>query len=362
MPTFIPGIELSRRFYHEVVRGLIEPELDDLPYAAGLLGTGSDVLGFDTERSTDHDWGPRLFIFLPDKDVDRLGPPLSERLRWTLPPTFCGYSVHFGAVGADGTRVMEAGGNGPVEHKIVVMSFTRFLEWRLGFTNVEAMTPVDWLVASDQSLLEVTAGAVFHDGLGSVMRAREALAYYPDDVWRYLLAAQWKRISQQEPFVGRAGEVGDEIGSAVIGADLARDVMRLAFLLERRYAPYAKWFGTAFARLELAPALTPFLQAALCATSWEEREAALGRAYRVLAEAHNRLGITAPMPVEPSRFHDRPFHVIHGERFADAISAGITDEAVKRLPRGIGSVDQWIDSTDVLSASGRRAKLRELYA
>jgi hypothetical protein len=362
MPTFIPGIELSRRFYHEVVREPIEQELGDLPYAAGLLGTGSDVLGFDTERSTDHDWGPRLFIFLPDKDAEQLGPQLSEHLRWTLPSTFHGYSVHFGAVGADGTRIMERRGNGPVEHKIVVMSLAQLLDWRLGFTNVETMTAVDWLVASDQSLLEVTAGEVFHDGLGSLMRARDVLAYYPDDVWRYLLAAQWKRISQQEPFVGRTGEVSDEIGSAVIGADLVRDVMRLAFLIERRYAPYAKWFGTAYSRLALASELTPPLQAALRATSWEEREAALGRAYSVLAGAHNRLGITAPMPVETSRFHDRPFYVIHGEQFAEAISAGINDEAVKRLPPGVGSVDQWIDSTDVLSASGRRANLRGLYA
>jgi hypothetical protein len=148
----------------------------------------------------------------------------------------------------------------------------------------------------------------------------------------------------------------------VIGADLVRDVMRLAFLIERRYAPYAKWFGTAFTRLERARELTPLLQQAFRATGWQEREAALGRAYSVLAAAHNRLKITEPMPVETSPFHGRPFHVIHGERFADAISAGIKDEAVKRLPPGVGSVDQWIDSTDVLSASGRRAKLRELYA
>ena len=56
-------------------------------------------------------------------------------------------------------------------------------------------------------------GALFHDGLGGSSRALEALAWYPDDVWLWLLACQWRRIDQQEPFVGRTAEVGDELGS-----------------------------------------------------------------------------------------------------------------------------------------------------
>jgi hypothetical protein len=38
-------------------------------------------------------------------------------------------------------------------------------------------------------------------------------SYYPDDVWLYLLACQWKKIFDEEVFVGRAGYVGDELGS-----------------------------------------------------------------------------------------------------------------------------------------------------
>ncbi len=98
MPEFIPGLDLSRRFYEQVVRALIEDELGDIPYAAGLLGAGSDVLGFDTERSTDHDWGPRLTVLLPDELVDTLAPQLHERLCQSLPHSFLGYSVDFGAL------------------------------------------------------------------------------------------------------------------------------------------------------------------------------------------------------------------------------------------------------------------------
>jgi len=60
---FVPGVRLAGEFYAEVVRPLLEAEFPGLPYAAALIGAGSEVLGFDTERSTDHDWGPRLLVF-----------------------------------------------------------------------------------------------------------------------------------------------------------------------------------------------------------------------------------------------------------------------------------------------------------
>lgn len=362
MPEFIPGLELSRRFYHEVVRERIETELPGVPYAAGLLGAGSDVLGFDTERSTDHDWGPRLTVLLPDDVVEVLAPGLHERLRQSLPHTFLGYSVDFGAPNNESTRWMSGSTEGPVEHKIAISSSERFFDAVLGVRQVTNWSAIDWLVSSEQALLEMTSGAVFHDEIGTISEARRALAYYPDQLWRYLLAAQWTRISQQEAFVGRTGEVGDELGSAVIAADLVRDLMRITFLIERRYAPYAKWLGSAFERLSLAAELAPLLRAVCAATNWRERESALAASYRLLAEQQNRLGIAEPISTETMLYYDRPFQVIRAERFAKAIRAGISDPEILALPPNVGSVDQWVDSTDVLSASGRRQRLRRLYA
>ncbi|WP_405899215.1 DUF4037 domain-containing protein [Streptomyces sp. NBC_00727] len=57
----------------------------------------------------------------------------------------------------------------------------------------------------------LTGGAVFHDPDGSLTARREALRWYPDDVWRYVLAAAWLRVSQEEAFIGRTGSVGDDI-------------------------------------------------------------------------------------------------------------------------------------------------------
>ena len=73
------------------------------------------------------------------------------------------------------------------------------------------------------------------------------------------MACQWRRIDQEEPFVGRAAEVGDELGSQVLAARLVRDAIRMCFLQERLYAPYGKWLGSAFGRLDAAAALTEHL-------------------------------------------------------------------------------------------------------
>ncbi len=59
-PAFNPGVELSGQLYREAVRPLLSWYLPGLVHTAALIGHGCDVLGFDTQRSTDHDWGPRL--------------------------------------------------------------------------------------------------------------------------------------------------------------------------------------------------------------------------------------------------------------------------------------------------------------
>ena len=95
--------------------------------------------------------------------------------------------------------------------------------------------------------------------------------------------------------VGRAGAAGDELGSALIGSRLVCDLMRLAFPMERQYAPYSKGFGTAFTRLACGAELTPVLRNVGRAQVWQDREAALMTAYERLAMMHNTLGLTAPV-------------------------------------------------------------------
>ena len=60
---FIPGLELSRRFYWEAVRPVLEGSFGGLPHSAALIGPGSETLGFDDEMSTDHGWGAAAAAF-----------------------------------------------------------------------------------------------------------------------------------------------------------------------------------------------------------------------------------------------------------------------------------------------------------
>jgi hypothetical protein len=77
MTDFVPGLRLSERFYREAVRPVLDSEFPDLPHSAALIGTGSEVLGFDTEMSTDHDWGPRVLLFLQEEHSHH-GPVVRE--------------------------------------------------------------------------------------------------------------------------------------------------------------------------------------------------------------------------------------------------------------------------------------------
>ncbi|MEU8034871.1 hypothetical protein AB0C13_41285, partial [Streptomyces sp. NPDC049099] len=62
-----------------------------MPYSAALIGYGSQVQGFDTVRSTDHAWGPRVQIFLADEDFQALALQLEADLDRQLPTQFHGY-------------------------------------------------------------------------------------------------------------------------------------------------------------------------------------------------------------------------------------------------------------------------------
>ncbi|MBI1276706.1 MAG: DUF4037 domain-containing protein [Anaerolineaceae bacterium] len=362
MPEFIPGLRLSDLFYHEAVQPILEAHFPGFAHSAALIGSGSEVLGFDTAMSSDHHWGPRVSLFVSDRDYEHYYQHIYEALANELPFTFRGYPTHFTEPNPDdhGVQLLEETTTRPINHRVEITTLKQFFKNAFDLEFGQPLDPADWLTIPSQRLRAFTAGAVYHDGIG-LEAVRQQFKYYPHDVWLYMLAAGWTRIGQEEHFVGRTGYVGDDLGSQVIAARLVRDLMRLCFLMEKQYAPYPKWFGSAFAQLGCAERLTPILRWVMLAESWREREQSMSQAYEFVAEMHNRLGITEPLPAKVSNFWGRPFKVIHGEQFADAIKAVIRDETVKQIPVDIGSIDQFSDSTDLIEHTELRVRIKSLY-
>ena len=361
MPQFIPGLTLSEAFYHEAVRPILDTQFPGLAHAAALVGWGSDVLGYDDAQSTDHYWGPRCYIFLSERDrvayVNEIGRALSEN----LPDTFRDYPTNFEGEYEGDVRRMKPRTAGGIAHQIYIESVENFFGWYLGCQPFAEITHAEWMTFSEHKLLGVTGGRVFLDELGTLIEVRRKFAYYPHEVWLCLMAAQWLKFAEEEAFVGRCGQTGDELGSAVIAARQVRILMRLCFLQERRYAPYSKWLGKAFAQLDCAAALSPVLPKVLTSATWPERERHLAEAYEYVARKHNALAVTPPLAPETRNYYERPFRVLHAERFAEALHAALSDEQLKHPRFGKGSVNQWVDSDNRVSDVGFCRRVKVLY-
>ncbi len=364
MPITGRGLTLCGDFYRQAVQPILQRHFPALRHAAALIGSGSEVLGFDDEMSTDHHWGPRVMLFVEEATHEKVAAPIHQALAAELPYHFGGYSTSFSPPNPNdnGTQLLQNVESGPVNHRVTVQTLSLFSLEHLGFDLLTTPSAADWLSFPQQKLRTMTAGAVFHDDIG-LEDVRARFAYYPHDVWLYQLASVWERIGEEEHLMGRAGHAGDDLGSRLIAGRLVRDAMMAAFLMERTYAPYAKWWGTAFALLQSAPLLSPYLAAVLAAESWQERGDALAATYEMLASMHNTLGVTEDLPTDSHAFFGRPFTVIGGQRFADALLRQIVDPAVRRIAarRRIGGIDIFSDSTSLREEPARRRAVAALY-
>ncbi len=357
---FVKGMELSERLYHEGVEPAMARHFAGVAYSAARLGRGSDTLGYDTPLSADHGWGPTVEVYLSAEDHAKYAGDIVEVMGRELPREVAEVPTHFDSTSHEIGKPARAE-SGPIEHRVKCIDVDAFVVSHRPFNPNRGITALDWVTLPQQTLRLMRSGRVFCDGLGELKPMREKLHFYPDQIWYYLLSALWEHIEQECPFMGRCGDVGDELGSRILAARLIHYMSDLCFLMEREYAPYSKWYGTAFAELRCAGELGPVLKAALDAQGWQERGKHLSRAYEHLARMHNGLGITEPGPTEVEPFFDRPYLVPGKCNPGGAIYEKIIDEEAKRLPRFVGSVDQLTNVVCVRDWPDRRAGLISLY-
>ena len=220
--TEFSGAGLAGAFHRDVVGSLIQQAMPGLRYAAARLGSGSDVLGFDDPTSRDHDWGCRLTVLVDEADRAAVE-PLAAYFERELPPSYAGYPTRFATTWS------------PVPtHEIQVDTVMGFATGRLGVDPRNGLSDLEWLCLTGHGVLETVGGPVFHDATTELARLRATLEWYPEPVERFVLASGWQRLAQGMVFVGRTADTGQHLQSVFLACQLVRDLMRLAFLLERK--------------------------------------------------------------------------------------------------------------------------------
>ncbi len=339
MSRFIKGIELCEGFFNDHARKILEENFPNIKYSAGLIGYGSDVLGYDDAVSTDHMWGPRFYLFLREKDMcqkDDIIQMLSER----LPYTYKGYSVNFTKPDPNdhGVQHPQFISEGKVNPLVFIQTFDDYLVEQLGTSDLDNLKPFDWLAFSEHRLLSLVSGKFFVDGLDCA-EVISKIKYYPREIKLYIIASNWDIIASEEAFIKRCGECGDEIGSRIICSRIAERLMRLCFLYKDTYAPYSKWFGTAFMKLAIDEKVIHTIRSALSADSLEGREDKIVEAQALVADIHNASGLTDFVDYQVESYFGRNIKVIFAGKFVKAIAKELKNTAFENIPL-IGTLSQ----------------------
>ncbi len=358
MSGFVKGGELCEGFFHDCAKPILDAEFPNLRYSAALIGYGSDVLGYDDSISTDHMWGPRFYLFVGEIS---LKPQILDALSSKLPYLYRGFSVNFDEpdLADNGVRHPKPISSGRVSPLIFIETFDDFLESQLGTHDFGSLKAVDFLGFSEHRLLSLVSGRFFVDYIACEKRL-EAIRFYPDCVKRYLLASLWEQLASEQAFMRRASDVGDDLGSRIICARTVERLMRLAFLYRERYAPYAKWLGTAFSRLNPSEKLVRTLETALSTADASLREDSIIAAELALLELHNASGLTSQIPLESGDYYGRKIRTVHPERVSESLEATLRGTELEGLPL-VGSFSEAPSLADFADAPENRDVIVEFH-
>ena len=231
------GLDLSAAFYEECVKPMINekfPEYENR-IAAGLCGEGSECFGFDDEFSTDHDFGAGCCLWLDDETYEKIGEKLQAEYE-ALPVMYKGY------VRLDMKK-------GP--RRVGVF---RIKDWIRSITGLSGLPQgeEEWLFVDESSFAKVVNGRVFTDPQGTLTGIRKALAeFYPKNVYLRKLCDALARFSQYGQYnYPRMLQRGDKTTAVVCLGEFEMYAMKLAYLFEKKYAPYYKWLNRGVAPID----------------------------------------------------------------------------------------------------------------
>lgn len=284
----ISGLELSKCYYETYGKAMLKeqfPEYADR-VAAGLVGHGSECLGFDDMWSKDHDFGPGFCLWLTEEDYEKVGQKMQEAYE-ALPKAFMGYPAR---------NTSKRGGG-----RVGVLSIPEFYE---EFTGNGA-----WSEMEDEKLAMAVNGEVFDDPLGEFSAIREQLQNgMPFAVWKRRLANAVALTAQAGQYnYGRCKKRNDIVAVNLALDEFVREGMRTAYLLNRRYMPYYKWAWRGLENLERLSELKPLFEQVL--SSEGERESVVEEICARLLEELKRQNLT---------YGEETFLELHVERILEA--------------------------------------------
>ena len=243
------GLEISEKYYFEYGEKMINTEFADIKdkLCIGLAGSGSECSGFDDDISRDHDFEAGFCIFIPEESIiDRKTEFLLERAYSKLPKEFMGIKK---------SLLSPVGGN-----RRGVIRMDEFFIEKTGTKDGE-LSVSQWLLTSENSLLEATNGKIFFDGFGRFTSIRNALAYLPDDIHKKKLAGNLLIMAQAGQYnYPRCITHGETAAAQLAVFEFVKAAINAIFLLNKKYAPYYKWCFKALRQLDKLSELSETLE------------------------------------------------------------------------------------------------------
>lgn len=234
----LKGLELCRAYWEDVGKTAFAGEDELLAHAAvGLVGEGSDCFGYDDDISRDHDWGPGFCLWFTAENYAKYGKRAQE-LYAAMPEEYKGFRR---------LRVSEN-----TAGRVGVQELGAFFARYTGLERPPE-TLHEWRLVPEYGLAALTNGEVFSDPVGELTRYRETLfGYYPEELRRKKLAAACALAGQSGQYnYYRCIRRGETVAAMQALAEFISQSQRIAFLLNRRYAPYYKWTSRALRELPL---------------------------------------------------------------------------------------------------------------